>query len=82
MSEPEERPYAGVQDENEEVIQEGAEAKVEQEAMGGLSFRRYLWSIILGDFFPFFTAPATTNTIIANITTSPYTWFVIKFYRH
>ena len=35
MSEPEERPYAGVQEEqNEEVIQEGAEAKVEQEAMG------------------------------------------------
>jgi len=35
MSEPEERPYAGVQEEqNEEVIQERAEAKVEQEAMG------------------------------------------------
>jgi len=70
MSEPEERPYAGVQDQNEEVIQEGAEAKVEQEAMGGLSFRRYLWFIILGDYFPFFTAPAT------------YTRLVFKFYRH
>ena len=40
MSEPEERPYAGVQEEqNEEVIQEGAEAKVEQEAMGEEAIR-------------------------------------------
>ena len=39
MSEPEERPYAGVQDQNEEVIQEGAEAKVEQEAMGEEAIR-------------------------------------------
>ena len=40
MSEPEERPYAGVQEEqNEEVIQEGAEAKVEQEAMEAEAIR-------------------------------------------
>ncbi len=39
MSEPEERPYAGVQEQNEEVIQEGAEAKVEQEAMGEEAIR-------------------------------------------
>jgi len=40
MSEPEERPYAGVQEEqNEEVIQEGAEAKVEQEDMGEEAIR-------------------------------------------
>ena len=40
MSEPEERPYAGVQEEqNEDVIQEGAEAKVEQEAMGEEAIR-------------------------------------------
>ena len=40
MSEPEERPYAGVQEEqNEEVIQQRAEAKVEQEAMGEEAIR-------------------------------------------
>ena len=40
MSEPEERPYAGVQEEqNEDVIQEGAEAKVEQEAMEAEAIR-------------------------------------------
>jgi hypothetical protein len=35
MSEPEERPYGGVQEEqNEEVIQEGAEARVEERGKG------------------------------------------------
>src|SRR5437667_6839710 len=40
MAENEEKPYASVQEEqNEEVIQEGAEAKVEQEAMGEEAIR-------------------------------------------
>src|SRR2546422_2123161 len=40
MSEHEERPYGGVQEEqNEDVIQEGAEAKVEQEAMEAEAIR-------------------------------------------